>query len=105
MESELGNIAFKAKSSKLTREAKKTLDSLAVIINNHPNCVVFAKSLSDDGCFPKDKPVNWERTAAVLSYLAKRGIAGERLVFVTSANKDLNLVNLTLGPDLSGEHW
>jgi len=92
----LGSISFKPKSSKLTVNAKKQLDSLAKFINNSNNsCQLIATASYADRC-DRCGGLAWDRTQAILSYLTKRGVANEKMAATSRLERNSNFIVLTL---------
>jgi hypothetical protein len=92
---ELGSVWFKEKSTKLTKDAKITLDSFMHIIQDNPTMHVRAVSYNKDFC-DRCGVRSWRRATAVLTYLAKHGISNDRLSFTNQLEGELNKVDLLL---------
>jgi hypothetical protein len=91
----LETVWFKAESTKLTKNAKITLDSLITQIKSNPKIVVQAIAYNKDLC-DKCGVRSWKRATAVLTYLSKHGISDNRLSFTNRLDGELNKVDLLL---------
>jgi OmpA family len=93
IETDLGDILFNRKSSRLTFKAKRKLDSLVVIIKSNETCQVVATGYAADLC-DKCASLSWDRSQSVLSYLAKRGVPTDRMAWTVLLEGNLNFVRV-----------
>ena len=98
-EKEIGKIYFKRNSSKLTIKSKKILDTIVSYLLREKTCQIVATSYSADLC-DRCGVLSWDRLQAIFSYLAKKGIAKERLVGNSLLDGNFNFVNLRLSQTL-----
>jgi len=93
---DLGSISFKAKSSKLTVNAKKQLDSLANFIKStNDGCQLIATASYTDLC-DRCGALAWDRTQAILYYLAKKGIDKDKMIGTSRLEGYTNFIKLSL---------
>jgi hypothetical protein len=97
---QLGTVWFAGKSTKLTKEAKATLDTFIKQIQNSPDMQVKAVSFNKDLC---DKCSNrsWKRTEKILKYLSKHGVSKNRLVSTNRLEGEFNKVDIFLTASIS----
>ena len=89
----LGTVWFKNKSTKLAQDAKSTLDSFIRQIQNDTSLTAQVISFNKDLC-DKCGVRSWKRATAVLTYLSKHGVSGDRLTFTNRLEGELNKVDL-----------
>lgn len=91
----IGTVCFKDKSSKLTKEAKATLDTLIKQIQGKPAMQVKAVSSNKDFC-DKCSSRSWKRVTAIMKYFTKHGVPKDRLVFTNLLEGESNKVEIFL---------
>ncbi len=91
----LGTVWFKDKSTRLTLNAKLTLDSFIRQIQKDTTLSVQVISFNKDFC-DKCGVRSWKRATTVLTYLAKHGVSNKRLTFTNRLEGELNKVDLFL---------
>ncbi len=73
-------IYFEFNKSNITAEGAAELDKLVMVMNEHPNMVIFAKSHTDSrGSDKYNMNLSDRRAKATVQYLISKGIAKERI--------------------------
>lgn len=73
-------IFFEFNKSNITAEGAAELDKLVVVMNEHPNMVIFAKSHTDSrGSDKYNMNLSDRRAKSTVQYLISKGIAKERI--------------------------
>ena len=73
-------IYFEFNKSNITSEGAAELDKLVMVMNEHPNMVIFAKSHTDSrGSDKYNMNLSDRRAKATVQYLISKGIAKERI--------------------------
>lgn len=102
-ETDLGGISFKAKSPKLTMNAKKQLDRVAEVLKaNNDSCQLVATASYADLC-DRCGVLAWDRIQAVFHYLAKKGVVKRKMISSSRLDGNTNFINLTLAQITEGE--
>ncbi len=73
-------IYFEFNKSNITAEGAAELDKLVIVMNDHPNMVIFAKSHTDSrGSDKYNMNLSDRRAKSTVQYLISKGIAKERI--------------------------
>ncbi|MET0394882.1 MAG: hypothetical protein ABW019_17185 [Chitinophagaceae bacterium] len=97
---DIGYIKFRSNSKRLTLTTKKKLDSLVLLLNDHPGCRVVVTTHAAHRC-EKCNALNWDRMEAMARYLAKYRQRDDQISFYFDFDGHPNRIHLSLTPSIN----